>query len=300
MNKAIADHANNKRDLQDNLDLKHIQTRIIETEKKLEFLEKHGSDVDYEQIVRDKAIQKGKWDDMLTKCVLIDGQMTEKNKQIISINADLQLSKYKDAVRDYKMKFHESVVLAKIVKDLETYSGALEKALSSFHADKMDKINEQIQDLWRSIYKGNDIDYIKINTEETKVTGNTKKRSYTYRVVASKNERFMDFRGQSSAGQRVLACLIIRIALAETFSGNCGVLALDEPTTNLDSINIMSLCEALNRLVEEREAQSNFLLLVITHDEEFINSLRGITSYWHVKRDETGKSKLEKLRVARS
>ena len=33
----------------------------------------------------------------------------------------------------------------------------------------------------------------------------------------------------------MLACLIIRLALAETFCLNCGILALDEPTTNLDA-----------------------------------------------------------------
>lgn len=35
--------------------------------------------------------------------------------------------------------------------------------------------------------------------------------------------------------RQVLACLIIRLALAETFCLNCGILALDEPTTNLDA-----------------------------------------------------------------
>jgi predicted ABC-type transport system involved in lysophospholipase L1 biosynthesis ATPase subunit len=36
---------------------------------------------------------------------------------------------------------------------------------------------------------------------------------------------------------QVLACLIIRLALAESFCLNCGILALDEPTTNLDTAN---------------------------------------------------------------
>lgn len=107
----------------------------------------------------------------------------------------------------------------------------------------------------------------------------------------------MDFRGQSSAGQRVLACLIIRIALAETFSGHCGVLALDEPTTNLDKPNIEALCEALNRIVEDRENQRNFMLIVITHDEEFINSMGRINSYWKVYRDVNGKSRTQKLLI---
>jgi ABC-type transport system involved in cytochrome bd biosynthesis fused ATPase/permease subunit len=39
------------------------------------------------------------------------------------------------------------------------------------------------------------------------------------------------------------------MALAETFSKNCGILALDEPTTNLDESNIQSLAEALSGYV---------------------------------------------------
>lgn len=46
---------------------------------------------------------------------------------------------------------------------------------------------------------------------------------------------------------QVLASLIIRLALAETFCLNCGILALDEPTTNLDTPNAESLATALLR-----------------------------------------------------
>lgn len=35
------------------------------------------------------------------------------------------------------------------------------------------------------------------------------------------------------------------MALAETFSTNCAILALDEPTTNLDKENIEALSQAL-------------------------------------------------------
>ena len=67
--------------------------------------------------------------------------------------------------------------------------------------------------------------------------------------------------------RQVLACLIIRLALAETFCLNCGILALDEPTTNLDAANASSLAEALRQIMENRRAQSNFQLVIITHDE---------------------------------
>ena len=49
-----------------------------------------------------------------------------------------------------------------------------------------------------------------------------------------KNEAEMEMRGRCSAGQKVLASLVIRLALAQTFSANCSIIALDEPTTNLD------------------------------------------------------------------
>ena len=71
------------------------------------------------------------------------------------------------------------------------------------------------------------------------------RRQYNYRVAMHKNGVEMDMRGRCSAGQKVLASLIIRMALAEAFSSKCGVLALDEPTTNLDEDNIASLSDTI-------------------------------------------------------
>jgi DNA repair protein RAD50 len=68
----------------------------------------------------------------------------------------------------------------------------------------------------------------------------------TLQVVMFKDQTEMDMRGRCSAGQKVLASIIIRLALAESFSINCGIMALDEPTTNLDHDNIQALASALN------------------------------------------------------
>lgn len=64
-------------------------------------------------------------------------------------------------------------------------------------------------------------------------------------VVMVKDQTEMDMRGRCSAGQKVLASIVIRLALADSFSENCGILALDEPTTNLDKPNIEALAAAL-------------------------------------------------------
>ena len=62
-----------------------------------------------------------------------------------------------------------------------------------------------------------------------------------------KNRVALDMRGRCSAGQKVLAALIIRLALAETFCLHCGILALDEPTANLDEDNVESLAKHLTK-----------------------------------------------------
>ncbi len=84
----------------------------------------------------------------------------------------------------------------------------------------------------------------------------------------------MDMRGRCSAGQKVLASIIIRLALAESFGVHCGLIALDEPTTNLDVDNIRSLAVALHGIIKARQAQANFQLIVITHDEEFLRHMQ--------------------------
>ena len=58
---------------------------------------------------------------------------------------------------------------------------------------------------------------------ENDTANTTTKRSYNYRVVMVKQDAEMDMRGRCSAGQRVLASIIIRLALAECFGVNCGV-----------------------------------------------------------------------------
>lgn len=85
------------------------------------------------------------------------------------------------------------------------------------------------------------------------------------------------------------------MALAEAFSSKCGVLALDEPTTNLDEDNIASLSETILESVTFSHFQSllsliiafflrrlsnaitrqkrKFQLIVITHDEKFLERM---------------------------
>lgn len=179
------------------------------------------------------------------------------------------------------------------IQDLEKYGKALDNAIMKYHGHKMAEINDTAQALWNKCYQGTDIDTIKISSDSDGATTKVGNRSYNYRVVMVKDQVEMDMRGRCSAGQKVLASIIIRLALAESFGTNCGILALDEPTTNLDRDNIAALSTALADIIKERRSQANFQLIVITHDEEFLTNLGtsgALEKYWRVSRNVKQKS----------
>lgn len=135
----------------------------------------------------------------------------------------------------------------------------------------MEEINQGIKELWAQTYSGDDIKTILIRAEP--VEGGGIRKLFSYKVVyINKDDRELEMRGRCSLGQKVLSCIVIRIALAEAFGTNCGILALDEPTTNLDRNNIQKLAEFLCNLVESRKDSGYFQLIIITHDREFIKA----------------------------
>jgi DNA repair protein RAD50 len=129
----------------------------------------------------------------------------------------------------------------------------------NYHHEKMKEINRTLSDFWKITYKGTDIETIMIKTDAEKTESNARLRSYNYRIVLKTyDDCELDMKGRCSAGQKVLSSIIIRLSLAETFCANCGILALDEPTTNLDNDNIEGLATALLDIIEARKNQNSF------------------------------------------
>ena len=288
------------RDLKDNRELKALELKEKDLNEKYQSLCEELGKLNFPNVSKEKSELVKKREKITVRKGELLGQRGEVKHQIKKLEKELAEPKYRDSLMNYKRTYYEVQLSKKVVNDMGQHRVALEWALMQFHTEKMREINRLIREYWRLIYRGNDIDYIQIQTEEGKDAASSmdRRRSYNYRVIQSKNNSEIEMRGRCSAGQRVLASLIIRMALAETFSSNCGVLALDEPTTNLDRANILSLCDALNRIVEERQSQSNFMLIIITHDEAFISTLGKINSYHRVSRNEECKSVIKKKGVA--
>ena len=225
-----------------------------------------------------------------------EGELAQINDQIRFIEAKLSSPLYRDIGVQVEKAWIRREAAETAVRDLQRYHTALDKALMKYHVHKMSEINAAIATLWHSVYHGNDIDCIAIRSD-VEEEGEPGKRSYNYRVVLINGDVELDMRGRCSAGQKVLASIIIRLALAESFCHNCGILALDEPTTNLDKANIQGLAAALCKLIESRRHHRNFQLIVITHDEEFVRVLSRLQvcdTYYRVTKDPQGYSRIRR------
>ncbi|XP_026327377.1 DNA repair protein RAD50 isoform X2 [Hyposmocoma kahamanoa] len=288
-----------KRDLEDNYKLRKAQTEIENCAKDEAELNEKLAGVNMEML-SEKEELISKQTKIFREKSEIQGLLKELHVRLTQLKNELKKTQNKDIEKKYREKFYELYITKAIDKDIKDYGVALEKCLMEFHREKMEHINLIIREMWRKIYRGNDIDYIEIKTEGS-ISADSERRKYDYRVVQSKNGVEIDMRGRCSAGQKVLACLIIRLALAETFSSRFGILALDEPTTNLDCENVRSLCGALGEIVQERMKQKNFMFIVITHDREFIESLGNIdkvSHFYEVSRNDDGKSRIKKIRFS--
>ncbi|KAI5481385.1 DNA repair protein rad50 [Pseudohyphozyma bogoriensis] len=297
--KTLADSVAVLRNYEDNVQLRAGKRKIQDYEDQIAELDVESAEKAHRKFEGEYANMRKKQTDLQAQQAKLGGEIETLKTDLDSKHAEMK-SEYDNIDAKYKTELIKVKTAEVANQDLEKYYKALDSAIMSFHGHKMKEINETIADLWTKTYQGTDIDKIMIKSDaEGKTMGG---KSYNYRVVMQKDNTEMDMRGRCSAGQKVLASIIIRLALAESFGVNCGIMALDEPTTNLDHDNIQALASALSELIKERKGQSNFQLVVITHDEQFLETLGGtgvLDKYWRVSRGDGGQvSTIERQRLS--
>uniref|UniRef100_A0A2P2LUX9 DNA repair protein RAD50 n=1 Tax=Rhizophora mucronata TaxID=61149 RepID=A0A2P2LUX9_RHIMU len=282
----IRDQDHVRRNIEDNLNYRKVKAEVDGLTQEIESLEekilKIGGVSAFEAELLKVAKERER---LLSELNRFRGTMSVYQSNISKNKVDLKQAQYKDIDKRYFDQLVQLKTTEMANKDLDRYYHALDKALMRFHSLKMEEINKIIRELWQQTYRGQDIDYISIHSDSE----GSGTRSYSYKVLMQTGDAELEMRGRCSAGQKVLASLVIRLALAETFCLNCGILALDEPTTNLDGPNTESLAAALLRIMEDRKGQENFQLIVITHDERFaqlIGQRQHAERYYRVTKDD--------------
>ncbi|RMD43034.1 hypothetical protein DV735_g2135, partial [Chaetothyriales sp. CBS 134920] len=297
INDRIKDSESTQRQYSDNLKYRRDRRILQLLTKEIEELSAHNAELDRDRL-RSEAEKNTREHNVLsaTQSELM-GEMKSKDAQLAEILTEYNVD-MKDAPKRYREAHIKVETTKAAIDDLNRYGQALDKAIMKYHSLKMDEINSILEELWRATYQGTDVDTILIRAENDSAGAG---KSYNYRVIMVKQGTEMDMRGRCSAGQKVLASIIIRLALAEVFSANCGLIALDEPTTNLDQPNIEALARALHGIVKGRQEQSNFQLIVITHDETFLKHMQcqDFTDYYYrIDRDHAANSRIYRQSIA--
>lgn len=289
----------NKKNIKDNLKFRENCRVLTSIEEKIEKLRSEDAEKDYERLMAEAKQYDRQHNILQSKKSEAIGQSTATDKELARA-IELFDQEYKGADERFRKSSIQLTTTKGAIEDLATFSKSLDKAIMHYHSLKMEEVNRIAGELWRATYQGTDIDTIAIRSDVE--SSNNLRKTYNYRVTMVKQDTEMDMRGRCSAGQKVLASIIIRLALAESFGISCGLIALDEPTTNLDSDNIRSLAVSLHGIIKARQAQANFQLIVITHDEEFLRHMRCsdfCDNFYRVKRDENQCSKIEREEIAR-
>ncbi|XP_074657716.1 DNA repair protein RAD50.L-like [Tubulanus polymorphus] len=298
----IANQRMLQRNLSDNLSLRQKEQEIEKLRNEIKSLEEKRGDFDTANLSRQQRDLEKRIEEYKREKNTISGRLSGYVDQIRDKRRELESDELKHADSKLRDKIIEQKTTDLAKHDLEKYYFALDQSIMKYHNLKMDEINKIIRDLWRSTYKGNDIETIEIRSDGDESGQMKTRKTYSYRVVMVKGDKAIDMRGRCSAGQKVLASLIIRMALAETFCINCAILALDEPTTNLDRENIESLAAALVEIIKMRFDQGTmFQLVVITHDEDFVELLGSsdyVDYFYRINRNDEGKSCIEKDDIA--
>ncbi|CAR28965.1 ZYRO0F16038p [Zygosaccharomyces rouxii] len=291
--KKLNDSNREKRNLKENLDLMELRADLSSIERQIDELDIQNAEAERDRYQQESMRLRSQFERLSSENAGKLGERKQLQNQIDSMQQQLRTD-YKDVDVKYQKQWVELQAKTFVTDDIDTYSNALDSAIMRYHKLKMEDINRIIDELWKRTYSGTDVDTIQLRSEE--VGSGVKMKSYNYRVVMFKQDAELDMRGRCSAGQKVLASIIIRLALSETFGVNCGVIALDEPTTNLDEENIESLARSLHNIIELRRHQKNFQLIVITHDEKFLNHMDAsqfTDHFFKVKRDDRQKSQIE-------
>ena len=281
-----------RRHIVDNLRHRENLQALQEVRNEIQRLELFDAERDRDKYTKEGEQHHSRHLELNMEHSSLSGELKSRDNELQRLNKDYY-TLYEDADARYMDAHIKVLVNEGGIEDIARYIGALDQAIMKYHSLKMEEINRIMEELWRTTYQGTDVDTILIRSETEGAKGAIK---HNYRVCMVKQDAEMDMRGRCSAGQKVLASIIIRLALAECFGVNCGLIALDEPTTNLDRENITALARSLHGLIKMRRKQANFQLIVITHDEDFLREMDVFDfaeNYYRISRDEKQKSKID-------
>lgn len=189
--------------LQDNLTLRKRNEELKEVEEERKQHLKEMGQMQVLQLKNEHQNLEEKIENIKRSHSLAIGRQKGYEEEIIHFKKELRSPQFRDAEEKYREMMIVMRTTELVNKDLDIYYKTLDQAIMKFHSMKMEEINKIIRDLWRSTYRGQDIEYVEIRSDaDENVSASDKRRNYNYRVVMLKGDTALDMRGRCSAGQK--------------------------------------------------------------------------------------------------
>jgi DNA repair protein RAD50 len=225
LKKRIDDSERTKRSIEDNLRFRDCLKDLDKVKKEIADLNTRNAKEDYDRLDHEATNAENRYQMLSAEKGSIAGAVKSKDEELAR-NLQEWDTDYRQAAQKYRETHIQVEITKAAIDDLGKSLSAVDSAIMQFHSIKMEEINRIAGELWQNTYQGTDIDTIMIRSEKESENSNTTARNYSYRVVMVKQDVEMDMRARCSAGQKVLASIIIRLALAECFGVQCGVCYL--------------------------------------------------------------------------
>lgn len=164
-------------------------------------------------------------------------------------------------------EFEEQQVEIRRMQLVKERGQALQNTLLEVQTDLrrhfLEELNSTLEEVWKAIYPYGDFSSARFFVEA--------ENAGDYSLQLKEGDAWIDVEGMASGGERALACLALRLALARVLVPHLSWLMLDEPTHNIDARGIQEFAVALR----DRLAGLTDQIFLITHDEALEAAVSG-------------------------
>ncbi len=189
----------------------------------------------------------------------------------------MMLEKIEKIIKDIEEKIEK---YEKIIDFLEKLKMVIEKTQIDLREEFISAINNQMNRIWEIFYPYEDYQDIRLFPED----------NYSLKLLNSEGE-WVNAESFVSGGERMMAALTLRLAMASILSPSFKMIILDEPTHNLDSTGV----EELGRMLKERMKKILEQTILITHDSLLAETSADKIFVFERGKDKTGFTKIQKL-----
>ncbi len=257
MQKRFDDLDNNIRKLETDQTKLVDQKQLCEIKERRDTLQKEISEL--EEHIKSRSIESAELDNAdkkLQECIRQSQELISKQNSLAFI-----LEEKEKRLTDLKDKKEQVSNIKNEIKDSETkieflskFKNALLSAQETLRKELIIAVNEVMGDIWTDLYPYDYWTSIRLQAAESDYILQMKEKEGDWINVA----------GFASGGERMLACLALRMAFAKVMAPGLSLLILDEPTHNLDDRAIHSFVE----LLQERLSKFLDQIFIVTHDEK--------------------------------